>query len=198
MLARLHDETRAHHADADAARLTPLASPASVVAYATYLARIHGFEAPVEDALSRTRDLALVADVLAWSRAQAIRDDLVMLGMDPAQAATLPRFPRIPAFPSPAHALGWIYVIERNAPLHGIVRRHLARRMPGQADVASTYLATAEALASQHRRALVAALDAIAAPAGNEVVEAAHLAFRAQHRWLRQSVSPERTADRAP
>ena len=198
MLARLKDETRAHHAEADATRLSPLATPTSVYAYAGYLARIYGFEAPVEDALARSAAVAGVLDVSMWMRSRAIHADLIALGIEPERAASLPRFPRIPAFPSAAHALGWIYVLDRNAPLHGIVRRHLARRMPGQIDVASMYLATTESLALPRGRTLGAALDQAARTpaAANEVVEAAHLAFRAQQRWLRNVPSLERAGDR--
>ncbi|MGE5186953.1 MAG: biliverdin-producing heme oxygenase [Acidobacteriota bacterium] len=197
MLARLKQETRPHHGDADTARLAPLVTPTSVGSYATYLARIFGFEAAVEDALARTPALAVVLAPTCWQRAAWIRDDLLALGLEPPGEASLTRFPRIPAFPSVAHALGWLYVIERNSPLHGIVRRHLARRMPGQIDVASAYLTTTDTLATQRWRALGAVLDEVARDpsSADEAVEAAHVAFRAQQRWLRNTPSPER-ADR--
>jgi heme oxygenase len=185
MLARLKEETRAHHVDADAARLAPLAMPTSVAGYASYLSRIWGLEAAIEQALSSTAELPLVIDPRGWPRAHWILDDLVALGIE--CASELPRCTAVAPLRSLAEALGWMYVVERNAPLHGIVRRHLARRMPGQMDVAGTYLATTEALAPQRLRVLGDALDEVArtASASNRIVEIAHRAFGVQQHWLR-------------
>jgi heme oxygenase len=187
MLARLKEETRTHHVDADAARLAPLSTPTSVAGYASYLSRIWGLEAVIEQALSSTAELPLVIDPRGWSRAHWILDDLVALGVELSRAAELPRCTAVAPLRSIAEALGWMYVMERNAPLHGIVRRHLARRMPGQMNVAGTYLATTEALAPQRLRVLGDALDEVArtASAGDRIVEIAHRAFGVQQRWLR-------------
>ena len=110
----------------------------------------------------------------------------------------MPRCTAVAPLRSIPEALGWMYVIERNAPLHGIVRRHLARRMPGQMDVAGTYLATTEALAPQRLRALGDALDEIArgVSAGDIIVETAHRAFGVQRRWLRRTPRRESSAHR--
>ncbi len=198
MLARLKEETRTHHADADAARLTPLAARTSVAGYARYLARIWGLEAAIEQAFSSAPALPLVIDPAGWSRAHRIIDDLVALGIEPRRASELPRCTAIAPLGSIAEALGWMYVIERNAPLHGIVRRHLARRMPGQMDVAGTYLATTEALASQRLRVLGTVLDEIArtGSAGDRIVEVAHHAFAVQQRWLRHASRRQPSAGR--
>jgi heme oxygenase len=198
MLARLKEETRVHHSEADVIRLAPLATPTSVVAYASYLGRIHGFEAPVEDALQRMPDFAPVLEPHAWSRTHRIRDDLIALGIDPARTSSLPRCASVASFRSIAEALGWIYVVERNAPLHGIVRRHLARRMPGQVAVASDYLTFTEQQAAKRWRILGIALDEVARSpsASARIIDAAHAAFRTQQRWLRHAPSPKRSGVR--
>src|SRR6267154_604491 len=132
-IARLEEEARSHHRDADADRLAPLATPTSVAGYVSYLARILGFEEPVERAVAQLPELALLVDRPLCDRASWLARDLKALGLDARRIAALPRCPtsavRVATVPD---AFGWIYVIERNAPLHGIVRRHLARRMPGQ------------------------------------------------------------------
>jgi heme oxygenase len=187
MLARLKEETRVHHGEADAARLSPLSVRTSVAGYVSYLARIYGLEAAIEAALELTPELAAVIDPRSWTRAHWIVDDLVALGVEAARATSLPRCAAI-TLGTIADALGWMYVIERNAALHGVVRRHFARRMPGQIDIAGTYLSTTEALAAQRLRVIGNALDEVARAPGvlEKIVEAAHAAFRMQLRWLRQ------------
>src|SRR5690349_17989388 len=110
MLARLKDETRPHHVDADAARLAPLATRTSVAGYATYLARIWGLEAAIEQALTATPELRLVIDPRGWSRAHWILDDLVALGIELARATALPRCTAVAPPSSVPEALGWMYV----------------------------------------------------------------------------------------
>jgi len=63
MLVRLKEETHVHHADADADRLHPLASATSVAAYLHFLARVHGFESPLETALAITPGLRPLIDL---------------------------------------------------------------------------------------------------------------------------------------
>ena len=42
----------------------------------------------------------------------------------------MPRCSTVFPFRTPAEALGWIYVVERNTLLHAVVERHLRSRMP--------------------------------------------------------------------
>ncbi len=199
MIARLDAETRTHHRDADADRLSPLAVPASVAGYVSYLARILGFEAPVEEAVARVRELALLVEP-SGVRTEWLVADLEALGADPLHVASLPRCPTltIGSISNVSSALAWLYVIERNSSLHGVVRRHLARRMPGQIAAASAYLSGPEAMAAPRWRALGAALDEAAASIAivDRIVATADTAFRTQRRWLRHLPMPELTGYR--
>lgn len=200
MIARLQEEARLHHSDADADRLAPLAMPTSVAGYVSYLARILGFEEPVEAALASVPELALLIDTPQCNRASWLVRDLQALGVEAKRIAALPRCPpdTLPPIATVPDALGWLYVVERNATLHGVVRRHLARRMPGQMAAASRYLSRTELAAGDRLRALGAALDEIArsALAGERIVAAADSAFRLQRRWIRHLPMPELAAYR--
>jgi heme oxygenase len=193
MLARLKDETRQLHRDADVDRLSPLAAPRSVASYTGYLARIFGFEAPLEEELERAAEAMRLVDPPGWRRVEWIVEDLGILGIEPDRITALPRCPSIGPFESAADALAWLYVVERNAPMHGIVRRHFARRMPGQVAAASAYLGGTEMLSPRRWRALGAALDEIARTPreADRIVAAAEAAFRAQHHWLRHLPTAE-------
>jgi len=196
MIARLKGEARLHHSDADADRLVPLATPTSVSGYVSYLARILGFEEPVEHALAGLPELALLVDRPLSDRAAWLAHDLEALGLDEHRIAALPRCPMSTvSITTVADALGWLYVVERNAPLHGVVRRHLARRMPGQIAAAGRYLSRTELAAAARLRALGAALDEIGrtASAAERIVTASDAAFRLQRRWLRHLPMPELT-----
>ena len=188
MIARLKEESRTHHSDADADRLAPLATPTSVAGYVSYLARILGFEEPVERALAGLPELALLVDRPFCDRASWIVRDLQALGLDAQRIAALPRCAAATlSVTTVADALGWLYVVERNAPLHGVVRRHLARRMPGQMAAAGRYLSRTELEAAERLRAIGAALDEIArtTSAADRIVSAVDTAFQLQRRWLR-------------
>ncbi|MDB4959744.1 MAG: bacteriophytochrome heme oxygenase [Myxococcales bacterium] len=187
MLARLKQETRCHHAAADTERLSPLASPTSVAGYITYLARIYGFEAPLEAGLARTPGLGLLVDAPMRERSHLLTKDLRTLGFSPARISGLARCTTIAPFPGSPEALGWMYVIERNVVLNAIVRRHLVRRMPEEIELAGAYLSSFDGLGSQRWRELGIALDEVGKSTTQveRVIDAAHTAFRSQHAWLR-------------
>src|SRR6185436_623127 len=63
MIERLNDETRIHHAEADADFDLLFRDDAASTHYQYFLIRIYGFEAPLEAALSMTPNLTLMLDL---------------------------------------------------------------------------------------------------------------------------------------
>jgi heme oxygenase len=186
MLARLKDATRAHHARADTDRLAPLAATPSLATYISYLTRVYGFEAPIERELERARDVARWIDLRTRARADLIATDLRALGITTDGLSQLPTA-KIPPLGQAAEALGWMYVLERNVLLNGILRRHLMRQMADRVVGASAYLASYEGLTGQRWRELGQALDELGRTPDDaaRAIEAACDAFRVQHLWLR-------------
>lgn len=189
MLVKLKRETESWQRAADTDRLAVMsATPAT---YRTYLARIWGFEAPVEAALAMTVGLEDWIDLRARTNHKLLRADLAALGViDPTH---LPRCPNVFPFRGPAHALGWIYVLERNTLLHGLLDRTLRQRMPDQMKLAGSYLGMQARSAGERWRELGEALDKQARrpPSGDAIVAAARSAFRAQRAWYALSYRDE-------
>ena len=175
MVSHLSRETQLHHASADADRLTILERP-TPDRYGRYLAQIYGFEAPVEAACAATisRDL-----VRSHFKAHRLAADLEALGLTPQAAAA------IPAFDGPEQALGWLWVVHRNALLHGLVHRHVATVLPETARSAGSYLSTFDsrggALPSRLAHAMEAAARRVASC--ERMIAAAKQAFELQHEW---------------
>jgi heme oxygenase len=182
MLIRLALETKTHHPAADADRLGLLDDP-NTERYRTFLAAVFGFESRFEAVLAQTPGLD---PRVARSRAKTerLRNDLAALDATPSRTAV------IPALRSEAEAMGWLYVVERNTLLHGLLRRHLWREIPSVIDRAGSYLAAYETPGA-HYRDLGLAIDAAALRATpNEIVDAAHAAFACQRCWFAQTRGP--------
>ena len=188
VLARLDLETRPRHAQADNDRLCLLTSHPSAEDYRAFLVRVYGFESPVEAAIQLTPGLAEVLDVRERRHLKLLISDLAALGIPSIDK--LPRCCNVPPFPTVEDALGWAYVIERNMLLHGILRRHLATRLPEQVARAGAYLAGNERAVGARMRELGAVLDLIAKTpvTVDRIVVGAHAAFRCQRRWFGDAV----------
>lgn len=173
-LVRLELETAAYHADADRAwlqLLLPFITPAQ---YAEQLARAYAFEAPLEAALAYTPHVTSLIGPRARSRLLA--HDLFALDY-PATRIT-PRL--IAPFPSVSQALGWLYVTERTARLHEMVRKNVAARLAG---APTEYLDDPDA--AQRWDELGDILDRVARTPriADQVIHAAHAAFRCHGDW---------------
>lgn len=152
MLERLDLETKIHHGPADSARVALLGKPTRE-RYAEYLARIYAFEAPAEWRWMRTPGLDATIDVTSRLFAPALAKDL----------ATLGRFPDIyetTSFKGIAHALGWMYVVERGRLMNSMLHRHLARRLPFESSIAGFYMAGSASLGLRWQQ-LGEALDGV-------------------------------------
>lgn len=190
VLARLDHETRLRHAQADNDRLCLMTSHATEERYRKFLERVFGFEAPVESALQMTPGLDEIVDLRARVHLKLLKCDLVALGR--ASVNGLPRCRAVFPFRSVEDALGWMYVIERNMLLHGLLRRHLEPRLPAQLAIAGSYLTGNERAVGARMRELAAVLDGFAkTPAiADRIVAAAHAAFRCQRHWFAEAVPP--------
>jgi heme oxygenase len=190
MLARLKRETEMHHAAADADRSAPLTTLVTAPGYREFLTRIYGFEAPLEAAFAVTPGLGDLIDLRSRTSVRLLRADLLALGI--ADTEAIPQCRSIPPFRIAAEALGWMYVVERNALLHGTVRRHLDKRIPSQLAVAGSYLSNGERAVGARTNELGIALDhsAHCLRVAAQIVEAAKVAFRRQRHWFNQVVPP--------
>lgn len=178
MFLRLGLETQAHQSVADADRLA-LMEVVSPEAYRAHLARVFGFEAPVEMALASAGDPALVR---ARVKSHWLRRDLEALGMTPTELDVLPRC--AVKLTSPLQALGWLFVVERQTLLAGLIRRQLEHRFGHELPV--SYLAAYGDTPGARFRALGEALDEHGAKEPLNptlIVAAATEAFRCQHQW---------------
>lgn len=183
MLTRLARETRAHHAVADGDRLE-LMTATSLAEYRSQLLRIYGFEAAVERALPNLAGTQLqVTD--HRERLARLRSDLVALGVNMDELEVLPRCTSV-AVRSPAHAFGWLFVVERNALVAGLIRRYLASQLPELERTAVAYLDASIDHAGPRLRTLgdVLGLYARREPGAPEaIIAAARTAFQQQHHW---------------
>lgn len=183
MLARLGQETRADHPACDANRLALMLEP-NPMAYRAFLVRVYGFEGEFEIAL-RAANLEELIMVRGDGTRERIGRDLAALGIDADALAKLPTF----AFPrlQCAGALGWMFVIDRNALLHGLVVRHLARYLPNEIKIAGSYLSRYTSGAAGLRLLkLGPLLDQIEKHEGPEpILEGAIEAFKRQRQWYR-------------
>src|SRR5687768_16824151 len=123
MLLRVALDTRSLHAVADADRLVLLEDP-SVPTYRRFLGRVFGFEASFEAALAQAPGLD-PSVIRGCDGTHNLVRDLSSLGLTADEIARLPRFTGVPRFQTALRAVGWLYVIERNALVHGLVSRHL-------------------------------------------------------------------------
>jgi heme oxygenase len=188
MLSRLNRETRQYHHVADGNRLAMLSAAVDQIRYAGFLTRIYGFEAPLEAAIQMTDGLDQWLDPRDRTHPRLLRADLQMLGVsDPNQ---FPRCPTIFPFRHAAEALGWIYVVERNTLLHGVIERHLRARMPEVLKRAGSYLSGQQRSNGLRLRDLGNAVDRIARDpeCADRVVLGAKAAFRVQHSWYEVAV----------
>ncbi len=191
---QLKRATRDQDGAADADRMSLLASPVTRASYVTFLQRIYGFEAPVESAFAMTTDLGDAVDLRSRTHVRLLRSDLAALGIDTAELGVCRA---LASFVTPCEALGWMYVVDRNAQLHGNIHRHLARSLPQLS--ATSYLAGGGVAAAARLGDLGKALDGIAqnADMADQIVAAATTAFVQQRQWFQQLTGSQIASSRA-
>lgn len=188
LLTKLNLATRQWHADVDDPWLELLRPDVSVADYLAQLVRTYGLIAPFESACKYSSGVASILEYRQLLRAGLIAQDLIALGITPAQLARIATCPDIDMFRTTAEALAWLYVIERSTLLQDGVRRHLVRTLPMIAN-ACAYLGAYEGHVGDHWLAFGRMLDRISTEHGNEhdIVAAAEGAFSSAKHWLASS-----------
>jgi len=188
MLARLNDEAGVQpgtDSELDVLFGKDLGAPH----YLMFLIRCYGFEAPLESALKLTPVLERILDLRERMKAGLIASDLLALGVRPAEIAELPQCLAIPtSFRGVPEALGWMYVAERATLAFGVIRHHLATRLPKELAAASSYLTCYEGIVGSRWKQFGSVLEEQAVLPGVEdrIIAAATDALRCQRSWIKQ------------
>jgi heme oxygenase len=164
----------------------------SVAEYRARLARILGFEAAVEGAVAAVLDATVIRGRM---KAHWLRRDLHVLGMTAAELECLPYWPT--RFASMIQALGWLYVIERQTLLAGLIRRQLEHRF-AELHAATSYLSAYGDTPGARFRSLCMTIDEYAAREPRHptlIVAAASEAFRCQRQWYGATTERETTVE---
>jgi heme oxygenase len=182
MLVRIGIETSLHHAAADDDRLSAL-HIRTIDEYRAFLVRVFGFEAPVEEALAGVRELEL-RFVRERARVPLLRRDLLQLGLSEHEIARCPRASAI-SIHCAADALGWMFVLERQTLLAGLIRRQI-QQVVGPETPTGYFGAYGEAPGARFRAFGRSLGDLAQAHKPAAIVDAANVAFRAQRQWYQQ------------
>jgi len=190
MLMRLNMETRAHHGAVDGVWLDLLSPRVTVTQYIALLVRAYGFEAPLEGALAYTRQLGALINLRERARAGMLAQDLLALGLSPAQLTELPQCTDIEPLKSPLEALGWMYVAERSTLMFAQLHRELRHHLP-EVGGACAYLACYDGIASVRWLGLGRQLDQLTERDDqvDQVLAGAHAGFECQRSWMRADLS---------
>lgn len=188
IIGRLIEETREHHAASDLVHERLFRSDVTSTYYLAFLVRVYGFQAPVDAMISETPLLDRLLDLPSRARATLLTRDLIALGLHASQILDLPQCLAVPQFRGAAEALGWMYVVERTALAHSMVRQELTHKLPHEMRCASAYLRANTGRVQARWQELGAVLDDIGAhPAvADRMISSAREAFRQQQRWIGQ------------
>jgi len=180
----LERATSPHHATAEADLFRILDDP-TIVRYRRFLTSIYHFEAEVEHQLARC-DGFPAAFLHGRLKTRELAADL--LALDPVHyvGGVLARRFELARFGDLHDALAWLYVIERNTLHHRELFRALAPHLRGTLHNASRFLTqhATDVYQRWHELALFLERTVIASGELPRVIDAAALAFRAQHQWL--------------
>lgn len=191
---RLEAETRGFHRAAEAGWRSLMTTEVQTRDYVDQLVRAYGFEGPLEAALAYTSHLDLLVDVHERFRAGFIAQDLLALGLRPAQVARLPQCVLAP-FASPLEGLGWLYATERTSLMHDEVRRYLDVRLPHTRE-AAVYLTSGERHMRQRWIELGHRIERAVRSqrAFDELATGAHAAFRTWIDWSTRTAERQQLA----
>jgi heme oxygenase len=185
-LLRINLETQSHHATADQAWLSLQDGDLTKWQYLRRLVAVYGFHAPLESALAYTPTLPLLIDLRRRQRAGYIAQDLLALGLTASEIAELPQCVPMAPFASTLEAFGWLYVSERETLIHERVKTRLLQSMPDLRH-ATSYLSAYDGVVGARWQELGAVIDRVVRSPRmlDEVIVAAHAAFRCWERWSR-------------
>jgi heme oxygenase len=174
---------------ADADRLAMVGRPPTPARYTDYLARVYGFEAPLESALAVA---PLQLDISRRMKASVLGDDLCALGFPADKILSLPCCELSP-IRSELRALGWLFVSESNRAGHQVFRTYLSIELP---DITRS---NAERATSDQWRELDEYLGRTIGERVDlfeELLETVEYAYDLQHEWFRPA-APSGTVMRA-
>jgi heme oxygenase len=181
MIVRLGQETAPHHAAADEARLAAM-TVASRNGYRALLRRIYGFESSVEHAVLRMRELE-TGFIEERLRSMRLREDLRALGLSEVEIGCTAYSASI-SIESSAHALGWLFVLERQMLVSGVIKRQLERVLGDAIQDATGYLSAYGDRPGTRFRAFADDVSKLARRHPPKLIVAgASDAFRAQRQW---------------
>ncbi|MBA2544858.1 MAG: biliverdin-producing heme oxygenase [Deltaproteobacteria bacterium] len=187
LLVRLNLETRSYHAEVDKPWLDLIEGERvpSRHAYMQCLLRAYGFDSPLEAALRYTKNFDQLVDMTGRYRAGFIAQDLLSLGLGPAQVAIVPQL-MIAPFANLAEALGWLYVHERATLAHQTLRHELCLRLP-ELEEACAYAGAYDGQVGARIDDLGLQLEQLcrSKAAGDAIIAGAHDGFRQAIEWLR-------------
>jgi heme oxygenase len=148
--------------------------------------RTFGFVAPYEAACRYAPDIEGVLGGRQVSRAGLIAQDLLTLGLTPAQVARVRQCSSITTFRSVREALGWMYVIERATLLQDGIRRHLLICL-SEIQEACAYLTAFDGRVGDHWNDFGRMLEHASqgSETADEIIGAAHAGFACAQQWFR-------------
>jgi heme oxygenase len=186
LLLRLNVATAAHHSALDAPWLELQQPTVTAGDYLHLLVHTYGLIAPFEGACRYTRGLEAYVDPSRLGRAGLLAQDLLALGLTPAQVASIEQCPAISTFRSPSEAIGWLYVLERSRPLHQGIKHALLCHVTG-IDSAMTYLSSGTGHVGHHWATLGRIVEHAGATleAAEDIVSAARDASEVCLAWYR-------------
>lgn len=159
-----------------------LALPTSTRAeYCSTLIRTYGFVAPLECACRYTPHLDRAIETRALTRSGLLAQDLLSLDLSPSHVTHLPQCYWITPFRDVPEALGWLYVVYRQARILGQYRHRIAQHDSRIAE-ASTYIAAVGHRAVDQWHAYERLIDRLSAHE-DQIVAAALIACASLERW---------------
>src|SRR5689334_19248813 len=187
LIDELGGETEQYHAAVEEELLVRSPMP---VDYQRYLTRMYGFVLPVERALLGTPRIERYTEARRFHKHELLRRDLAGLRMMPEQIGALPLC-AVPAFETPAEALGWAYVIERSTLKHSELYRQLAWVIPGTIAFSSFYLKCYVGMVGEMWRSFGFALEVFETQlaAKERLFASAAEAFRCFRQWRFPEIS---------
>jgi heme oxygenase len=182
LLDRLKTETRPAHDRIEAA-MDLDRHLATLAAYRSLLARLHGFHAPFE----KEAGAALDDEAFFGTRRKAglLARDLASLGLSEAEIHALPRCRSLPPMRSPAEAYGAIYVVEGSTLGGAIIARQVEAALGFTSETGCAYFRAYGSALGPRWKAFQARLLAVSSPARDDlIVASAARTFSAMQDWL--------------
>lgn len=185
-LRELLRRTKSHHADADLVQLQLLGRVDTITSYRKHLAKLYGFQRPLQSFFSMSPELAN-SGLVHPMRLMTLRDDLLALGVPSGELAAMRSCNVALAGADFARTLGWFFVVERMNLLSTLILRKLKRRLPTEAfEATTTYIATCSSQSGTRWVQLGTLLDRRATHNDllDRVEAGAHEAFECQRSWF--------------